>query len=317
MATNIFSTYSTAENRVTASVLAVLRSLSLERTERLIGALLGEESFSLVRFQDQVSAGSAGVPDGQILASTVVLIETKVRANTVDIAQLRRHLARLETHQELSRTLLVLTPDVEEPGEISSMGDDRVVWASFAMLDQAIDELLADPREVTSERESFLLRELQAMMNAEELVRSTKDVLVIAARAAWPEYERFGAYVCQPNRAFRNVSRLAFYTAGAIQPLVPRVERVEENVRFVRGEHDGALGELVEKMLKEGARREGESFKVLLLSAPDDPTTGDLATPVRNDLVAESGRVTAFTQGQRYVSWERLRAARQTSDLVD
>ena len=40
MPTNIFSSYKTGENRVTASILAVLQSLSLGRLNRLIGALL-------------------------------------------------------------------------------------------------------------------------------------------------------------------------------------------------------------------------------------------------------------------------------------
>ena len=40
MPDSIFSTYRTGENRVTASILAVLRSLALQRTERLLGALM-------------------------------------------------------------------------------------------------------------------------------------------------------------------------------------------------------------------------------------------------------------------------------------
>jgi hypothetical protein len=52
VATSIFSTYSTGENRVTASILAVLKSLSLNRIERLLGALLEQSAFELVRFQN-------------------------------------------------------------------------------------------------------------------------------------------------------------------------------------------------------------------------------------------------------------------------
>lgn len=53
MTTNIFSTYSTGENRVTASIIAVLQSLSLSRIETLLGALLEQSEFELVRFQNQ------------------------------------------------------------------------------------------------------------------------------------------------------------------------------------------------------------------------------------------------------------------------
>ena len=57
---SIFSTHSTGENRVTASIIAVLKSLSLPRIERLLGALLEQPEFELVRFQNQPSRGGAG-----------------------------------------------------------------------------------------------------------------------------------------------------------------------------------------------------------------------------------------------------------------
>lgn len=60
---SIFSTYSTGENRVTASFLAVLRSLSLDRMQRLLGALLEQSEFELIRFENQPSKGGAGVAE--------------------------------------------------------------------------------------------------------------------------------------------------------------------------------------------------------------------------------------------------------------
>jgi hypothetical protein len=40
---NLFSTYSTAENRVTGSLLAVFRALTLDRLERLLGSIVHTE----------------------------------------------------------------------------------------------------------------------------------------------------------------------------------------------------------------------------------------------------------------------------------
>ncbi|MFM7160157.1 MAG: hypothetical protein ACKO3P_07285, partial [Planctomycetaceae bacterium] len=62
---------------------------------------------------------------------------------------------------ETTTLLLVLTPDDSRPIEVEKVGDQRVVWASFSRLDQAIDEILEDKYEVMSEREAYLLRELQ------------------------------------------------------------------------------------------------------------------------------------------------------------
>jgi len=278
--TSIFSTYSTGENRVTASCLAVLRSLSIDRMERLIGALLEQSEFQLIRFENQPSKGAAGVPDAIIQSSLRLLIETKTQRNTVRRDQLVRHLKRLDEATESNLLLLVLTPDDVRPRALDSVEDDRVAWASFTMLDQAINELLEDPKEVVSEREAFLLRELQSMLEAEGLTASLNDTAIVAARNAWPEYEKLHAYVCQPNRSFQLVSRIGFYSKGVIYPLVPKVIASYDDVVMTKGSAETPLAELVNQLIDEGYRPEGERFKILLLSAPDSPDTLVLDNPI-------------------------------------
>ena len=85
---NIFSTYSQGENRVTASFLAVIRSLSLDRIQRLLGALLEQSEFELVRFENQPSKGGDGVPDAIIQSSMRLLVETKTERNGVNLPQI-------------------------------------------------------------------------------------------------------------------------------------------------------------------------------------------------------------------------------------
>jgi len=317
MATNLFSTYSTGENRVTASILAVLRSLSLDRIQRLIGALLEESEFELVKFQNQPSKGGAGVPDAVIQSSCRLLIETKVKRNAVKPDQLKRHLERLDEAVETTRLLLVLSPDDTRPAVLDTLLDNRLIWSSFAALDQAIDEMLADKYEVISEREAFLLRELQNMLMAESLVSSANDVVVVPARNAWPEYQRYHAYVCQPDRPFQQVARMAFYAHGEIHPLVPLILETHDHVEFLPDRHKGRLGELVATNLKVGQRKLDTAYKVVFLSAPDSPDTLNLGRTIPNDLKTDSGKTTAFTQNQRYVSSGRLKTAKTTSDLVE
>ena len=122
---SIFSTYSTGENRVTASFLAVLRSLSLDRIQRVLGALLEQSEFELVAFQNQPSKGAAGIPDAIIQSSCTLLIETKIKRNTVNKKQLDRHLKRLDGATESNCLLLVLTPDTSKPRVFDSIQDDR------------------------------------------------------------------------------------------------------------------------------------------------------------------------------------------------
>jgi len=315
MSGSIFSTYHTGENRVTASILAVLRSLSLGRCERILAALLEQSEFELVRFENQPSKGSPGVPDAEISSSFRILIETKIKQNAVDQAQLTRHLERFMATSEQTQRLLVLTPDSQPPDVVAEMKDRRVGWASFAALDQAIEDVLADKDEVVSEREAFLLRELQGMLEEEELISSSKDTVVIPGKHAWPEYNDFHAYVCQRRRSFREVNHIAFYTRNEIRELIPRILESYEDIRMVRGAHSGKLGKLIEYLLDKRLRIEGEAYKVVFLIPPESSDTVHLKNPIVNDQRSVSGRITAFTQNQRYVCLDELRRAKKTSDL--
>ena len=313
--TNIFSTYSTGENRVTASFLAVLRSLSLDRMQRLIGSLLEQSEFELIRFENQPSKGGTGVPDAIIQSSIRLLLETKTERNAVSLPQIKRHLERLDTAKEAVAILIVLTPDDSRPEELDKLNDPRVAWTSFAILDQAIDEMLDDKYEVVSEREAFLLRALQNMLAEEKLLSNLNDVLVVAARSAWGEYQDFHAYVCQPNRAFQSVSRLGFYSKGIVYPSVPKILASYDEVEIKRNQYEGPLGKLVNRLVDEEKRPVNGRFKVLLLSPPDSAETLKLAAPIPNDKVSKTGKNTAYTMGQRYASSEKLLRAKTTSDL--
>lgn len=316
MPTNLFSTYRGGENRVTSSILAVLQSLSMTRTERLLGALIEQAEFQLVRFQNQPSRGATGVPDAEIISSCRILVETKLVPKAVRADQLQRHLKRLDRSHETTQCLLVLTPDDNRPKELVQLSDPRLVWASFAALDQAISDLLNDETEVVSEREEFLLRELQAMLLAEELIGSFKDTVVVAARRAWRDYLDYSAYVCQPERPFQKVDYIAFYAAGEIHPRVAKVRQVFDKVAFNADGNKGPLKDLIRLMLAADRRDEGADYKVFLLSPPEDPDTVKLAAPVVNDLRSAGGRTIAFTQSQRYVTLEALKRAQHTSDLL-
>ncbi|MEX2215886.1 MAG: hypothetical protein WD768_17375 [Phycisphaeraceae bacterium] len=283
--------------------------------ERLLGAILEQSEFELIRFKNQPSKGGTGVPDGIIQSSLRVLLETKAVRGGVGTAQLERHRDRLNSASEAVKILLVLTPDAERPLAVDQMNDHRVVWASFARVDQAIDEILEDKYEVISEREAYLLRELQSMFTAEGLLGNTSDVVIVAARNAWPEYNELHAYVCQPNRTFQRVSRMGFYSAGVIYACVPKIRESYDEVEMRIDAHKGDLGKLVNRLVKEGRRPEGVMNKVMLLSSPDSSDTLKLTRPIPNDKRSKTGKPTAFTMGQRYVSSDILVRAETTTDL--
>lgn len=317
----LFSTYTQGENRVTSTLIAVLQHINNQLAEEVLEALIDESDFSLVSFDNQVT-GIASVPDAAITSSTALWFETKTRRGAVDEDQLAAHLEVLDEGSAELRRLIVLTPDPERPEAVAALDEDRVVWANFdavvdtieAVLDRDVGSAEAS-LSVPTEREAFLLRELSRFIYDEELVSGQSDrVLVVAARKAWPEYEQYGLYFCQPNRSFKPVAHLAFYTDGEIKPVVPRVtgsvERVVltadgvEECAALSAAQEARLLEVVAELRAAESERYGEAEKVLFLEEGVE-----LEAPIPNDKTAsDSDRTLAFVQGHRYVSFAGLTA---------
>jgi len=55
-------------------------------------------------------------------------------------------------------------------------------------------------------------------------------VLVVAARKAWPEYQKHGLYFCQANQSFKPVDHLALYTDSEVKTAVPSVTEAIESI---------------------------------------------------------------------------------------
>jgi hypothetical protein len=333
VANPLLSTYRAGENRVTSSTMAVLERIDLALVQELLEAASGAGGeLRTVVFENQI-AEKDSVPDARISARFTWWFETKTArggyaAEGHDRDQLRSHSKKLET--DADARLFVLTPDAVQPSWFDELDGidaavrDRVLWLSFRDLADAINRIIVDPVRIVGEQTKFLLSELVALYETDGLL-TIDDTVVVAARAAWPEYQQVGAYICQPNRAFRDgLTHFGFYTRGEIQPLIPRIRehlpsvvftREEAADRRVAGQH--AVADLIERSLdgRGPAREEGDSFGIVLLSGPDDEDTVRLDRPVVNDTTSVSGKPWAWTLGQRYTRLERLRTASATSEL--
>jgi hypothetical protein len=145
----------------------------------------------------------------------------------------------------------------------------------------------------------------------------TGEVVIIAARWAYPIYRGLHAYICQPDRTFRAVHRIGFYLNKAIMPELPVIERVFPAVA-VTGEHaseletsedphDLRLADLIRWRMADASWEPTNDF--YLLTAPQDPTTVRLSGPIPHQ--GEG----AWTRGQRYTSLRQLQVAESTNDL--
>ena len=324
MTTNLFSTYRQGENRVTHTFLAVLQRLSLPNMDRILQALLEDSAFSLVTFENQPS-GPESTPDAKIATRSSVWIETKIKRETVSLNQIEKHLKNLDVDDHL----LLLTPDDDAPDGLNSL-DERVVWSNFERLSAVIDGVLASDDYPLTETETFLLRELISMLREDGLIDAVQDqVLVVAARQAWPMYRELSVYRCQPGRSFNRPAKyMAFYADGEIKPSVAKIKTELTIESFdlsdreaVDGLDDGRKEAVIGLIEQVGpGRRWPDGFtgncKVMFLSREDDASTVTLSKPIRNNLTNDNGRGYAFTQGQRYVALESLESAKTTSDLV-
>jgi hypothetical protein len=305
--------------------MAVFERIDFSKVERILAAASEDSALQLFSFENQVRGlGWSSVPDARISASFVLWFETKTAPGQVRIEQLRAHLRHLGEGNAYER-LFLLTPDAEEPPAVRSLGDPRLRWLSFRALSQAIDALLEDDRELVSEKEELLLRELQALFEADNLLGDPRQVVVVPAANAYRQYLDLSAYMCQPRRPFKHVERIAFYCRGRIEREVPLIRHVVDDVEFSR-EHAEELrasrnpfgpeiAGLIERALDTGVRPAGHLEKVFLLSGPDDPETVHLNEPIVNDAVDKRGQTTAWVMMQRYASLAALQAARRTSDL--
>ncbi len=328
----LLSPYRGGENRVTSSTMAVFERVDLALVQEILeSAVGGGGELRTVTFENQVTDGDKGVPDAKISGRFTWWFETKTERGCYareghGRAQVRRHSERLLIDPEA--LLFVLTPDAQRPpwfnelDGVEKAARDRVLWLSFRDLADAVNAIITDSARVIGEQTRFLLAELTALYETDGLL-TTDDTVIVAARRAWPEYQMFDAYICQPERAFRDgLTHFGFYAEGAIQRLIPQIRSYHQKVDFTREEAArlraggcADLANLIEKQLDGSRRPEGESFGVVLLSAHDDPVTVDLGHAIANDLTTK-GRTWAWTLSQRYTRLDRLKSGvERTSEL--
>lgn len=172
-------------------------------------------------------------------------------------------------------------------------------------------------------------------MNAQSKPYDAQDkVLLVPATGGIHDYENYSAYICPPNRAFKPVSYLAFYYRNKIDKRVPQVLGYIDNLTLNTDSDKLDLSGLVPiatsredlqrifKTLVDKVKTQGdiqyfkESRKYIILTSEDDPRTVQMRQDIPNDKRSKKrGIPTPFAQSRRYLSLERLKIARTTSDL--
>lgn len=150
------------------------------------------------------------------------------------------------------------------------------------------------------------------------------DVLIVAAKVAYPEYHSYNAYVTHPGRSYRETDWLAFLTKGAIQPEIPKIRYRRDHVSWTREEADRleAAGDdvslevasLIRRTLEETERHEEGTYQVFLLTPPQSEETFTLRAPIRSTKLDHKGAPVALTFGHRYTTMDLLENQPTTTD---
>jgi hypothetical protein len=106
--------------------------------------------------------------------------------------------------------------------------------------------------------------DLLADDEVKEVLEHAFDVAIVAAgRVGYPEYRRYGAYICQAGRAFRNDPRyFAFYANSEVKPEIAAVLGRRDQLLFtpetaqqLRDQGEAGLAAVVEQAVRDGAPR--------------------------------------------------------------
>ena len=108
-------------------------------------------------------------------------------------------------------------------------------------------------------------------------------------------------YICQIDRTFRPSRYVAFYKEGVIRYLFELIDAPYKNCNE---KNTPVLKNVLQYKSK------SEPIQVMYLKKALD------IGPINNDTVDKNGRSAAFTQGQRYTTYDKIIKARMTSELI-
>lgn len=299
---SIFGEYKQDENRVTAALLHILK----QGGEELINYILTNVGNTLPESEISVHTqtkkeGYNSVPDGELFCnfSFKIIIESKVAINAVDVRQLEDHRKRVVKEQaELGDVrLMYLTPDSNKP---ISLSEDEM-WFSWQ---QIVDILKKYIDENSNELLTYLVGQFILLIENMGLANDFENrVIVVGGSYGEKIALEYGFYACQNHRHFSPAKYLAFAHQNRIKYLFEITEDPRDNVdlRNVLINTD-----YFDKYDPEYSGKR-KIFKLKLLQT-FDPV-------IENDTRAKNGKICAFTQKQKYISYDSFEGAKYTSDL--
>lgn len=299
---SIFGDYEGAENRVTVALLHILRaggkSLLMYLVERLGGQLPSCEIVYSTQVAEKNKNGKA-VYDGVISCDCrcQIIIESKIQKNALGKDQVDKY----HKNMDADMTLLAITPDDERPKSLC-LND---LWANWYTILAILKEYVG-LGENDDDLLTFLVKQFEIMLDNLGLTDSSADrVIIVGGVQAESVALDYGWYFCQPYRYFEKAKYMAFAYNNRIQYLFEIVGNPAEAVDLTQYLPKSLFTDYWPGYVSSNLQK---LFQLKLVK--------EFSPVIVNNLTSKSGRRVAFTQNQRYTTYDKIMKAKTTMDLL-
>ena len=300
---SIFGDYECAENRVTVALLHILRVGGKPLLTYLVDRLGGCLPCCEIVYSTQVAEtnkNGKSVYDGLISCDCrwQIVIESKIQKNALRSAQVEKY----RKNMDADAVLLGITPDDKRPECLFP----NELWANWHTILKILEEYVGSGGD-QNDLLVFLVKQFVVMLDNMQLTDSSKGrVIVVGGSYAEAVALDFGYYHCQPNRYFEKAEYMAFAYDNRIKYLFEIVEDPLEAVDLTKHLPENFFTKYSPAYLPGNLQK---LFKLKFIK--------EFTPAIENDLVSKTtGRRVAFTQGQRYTTYDKIMKAKYTSDLL-
>lgn len=302
---SVFGEYVQPENRVTAAFLHLLnigghKLVSYIFQNKIKDFPQNELAIITQRCVKDKDNNKLGIADGEIYCDYKFRIQIECKLNgDINEEQLNRYKQRLAE----GITLIYIVGNANKKG----VALQNIPYFTWSELSGLLSSYMSDFDDI-GDVEIYLIKQFLLMLENLKLVdHSFERVIVVGGIWGEDVAKRYHFYACQNNRFFRGAKYLAFYWNNRIECMYEIIGEPQDNMNL----KDKTLNIPQEYFqTKEPDYKEATLCKVFVLGE-----TNLLKRSIINDTRSKSGRRCAFTQNQRYVTFDSIINAQFTSEL--
>ena len=301
---SIFGEYKQTENRVTVALLHILK----QGDKDLIAYLLSHADKYLPDNEIHVYTQTknneySSVPDGILSCnfSFQIIIESKIVTNSIKETQLNSHIQQATTANAF---LMYLTPDPIRP---AILNNKDIIWFNWQAISDILRKYASDylSGDKTNDICSYLINQFTILLENLHLTEDATNRVIVVGGAFGEEVAcKYLFYACQNRRNFKPAKYLAFAHQNRIKYLFEIIDGPHNNIDIA----DVVSHEYFDEFEPEYKKIKREYFKLRMIH--------EFTPAIQNNTTDRNGRRCAFTQGQRYVSYDSIIKAQYTSELV-